>query len=81
MEDHLFIIEFDQSYTHLVFHGESISEVSEEVTGEEILQQLESVPLCSFGKTQKKRKWANIELSWTKSSIFFELPYWLELKL
>ena len=53
----------------------------EEVTGEEILQQLESVPLCSFGKTQKKRKRADIELSWTKSSIFFELPYWSKLKL
>ena len=27
MDDHLFIIGFDQSYTHWVFHGESILEL------------------------------------------------------
>ena len=31
MEDHLYIIGFDQSYTHWVFHRESISEVSNRV--------------------------------------------------
>ena len=59
-----------------IFDGKKEFRVApEEVTGEEILRELESVPLCSFGKTQKKRKWADIELSWRKRSIFFELPY------
>ena len=40
-----------------IFDGNKEFRVApEEVTGEEILQQLESIPLCSFGKTQKKRK-------------------------
>ncbi|XP_028053047.1 uncharacterized protein LOC114257487 [Camellia sinensis] len=54
-----------------------------ELSGEQILEQLDSGTFKPFGKhpTNKKRKRENPVLNWTKKSIFFELPYWKTLKL
>ena len=44
-----------------------------ELSGDQLLQQLMDVPLVKFGKdeTARKRKHAELELNWTKKSIFF----------
>ncbi|MBV8802557.1 MAG: DUF4218 domain-containing protein [Gammaproteobacteria bacterium] len=54
-----------------------------EMTGDDILSQLAKLPEMKFGKSlaKKKRKRGHEELNWTKKSIFFELPYWKELKI
>ena len=53
--------------------------------GVEILQQLDKVRAGRLEKhpnnVDRKRKRDSGELNWTKKSIFFELGYWLELKL
>ncbi|XP_042974567.1 uncharacterized protein LOC122306194 [Carya illinoinensis] len=52
------------------------------ITGHALLEQLNEVSDVQFGKsTSKKRKCLPNELNWTKRSIFFELPYWLDLGL
>ena len=54
-------------------------------TGADILQQLGRVREGRPGKhpdnVDRKRRRDACELNWTKKSIFFELPYWSELKL
>ncbi|XP_052171551.1 uncharacterized protein LOC127787533 [Diospyros lotus] len=52
-------------------------------SGSELLQQLEVLPDCKFGKhpNNKKRKRTPEELNWTRKPILFELPYWSKLKL
>jgi len=54
-----------------------------ELSGEEIVEQLEHVRANNFGKGRgkNKRKRAVPELNWTKRSIFFDLPYWSSCKL
>ncbi|XP_019175589.1 PREDICTED: uncharacterized protein LOC109170907 [Ipomoea nil] len=54
-----------------------------ELSGEEVLKQLESVSDTPFGKHPniRKRKRNPEELNWSKKSIFFKLPYWSKLKL
>ncbi|XP_059650294.1 uncharacterized protein LOC132296065 [Cornus florida] len=57
-----------------------------ELSGDEILEKLEQLDHIrdvNFEKVPniKKRKRTTIELNWTKTSIFFELPYWRLLKL
>ena len=53
------------------------------MTGDDILSQLAKLPEMKFGKSlaKKKRKRGHEEFNWTKKSIFFELPYWKELKI
>ncbi|XP_041001632.1 uncharacterized protein LOC121247331 [Juglans microcarpa x Juglans regia] len=51
------------------------------VEGEELLEQLRGVSHVQFGKSSLKRKRTPNQLNWTKKSIFFELPYWLDLGL
>ena len=48
-----------------------------ELSGDDILRQLESINDVKFGKGphNKKRKRTANELNWTKKSIFFQLPY------
>ena len=48
-----------------------------ELSGDQLLQQLINVPEVQFGNDEatRKRKRMKIELNWTKKSIFFELPY------
>ena len=54
-----------------------------ELSGDDILLQLEILNDVKFGKhpSSKKRKRSPNELNWTKKSIFFNLPYWHRLKL
>lgn len=56
--------------------------ICQNLSGIDLLQQLESVKDFKFGKhpSNKKRKQTSGELNWTKKSIFFELPYWETLK-
>jgi hypothetical protein len=44
-----------------------------ELSGDQLLQQLMDVPPVEFGKdeTTRKRKRSELELNWTKKSIFF----------
>jgi len=53
-----------------------------DLSGEDVLHQLESINV-TLGKhpNNKKRKRNPEELNWTKRSIFFQLPYWKNLKL
>ncbi|KAF5450521.1 hypothetical protein F2P56_030861 [Juglans regia] len=51
------------------------------VEGEVLLEQLREVTHFQFGKFGLKRKRTPNQLNWTKKSIFFELPYWLDLGL
>ncbi|KAL6533521.1 hypothetical protein OROMI_027633 [Orobanche minor] len=54
------------------------------LSGEDAVQQLSNVDQNKFGKVrrqQKKRKRDQVNLNWTKHSIFFKLPYWKSLKL
>ncbi|XP_042972802.1 uncharacterized protein LOC122304609 [Carya illinoinensis] len=53
----------------------------QQLSGEDILNQLQNIPDIDFGKSTKKRKRTTDELNWTKRSIFFQLPYWSTLKL
>ena len=52
-------------------------------TGDDILLQLEEVPICTPGKApnndDRKRKRGADELNWLKKNILFELPYWSKL--
>ncbi|XP_035545076.1 uncharacterized protein LOC109022087 [Juglans regia] len=48
---------------------------------EDILIQLQDIPNANFGKGIKKRKCTIDEFNWTKKSIFFQLPYWLTIKI
>ncbi|XP_026448702.1 uncharacterized protein LOC113348969 [Papaver somniferum] len=57
-----------------------------ELTGIQLLQQIEKLGDKScFGKhpdkRSKQRSRTKKELSWTKKSIFYELPYWSHLKI
>lgn len=47
-----------------------------EVMGEDALEQLWNIIPTEFSKGSRKRKRVVEELNWTKSSIFFQLPYW-----
>ncbi|XP_074379633.1 uncharacterized protein LOC141720881 isoform X1 [Apium graveolens] len=54
-------------------------------TGEDILKQLEEVPVRTTGKSpnnlsRKQKRGAN-DLNWSKRSILFDLPYWSNLLL
>ncbi|XP_042950023.1 uncharacterized protein LOC122282129 [Carya illinoinensis] len=49
--------------------------------GQALMEQLHEVSNLQFGKLLKKRKRTLNELNWTKKSIFFDLPYWLDLGL
>ncbi|XXG47862.1 hypothetical protein AAC387_Pa02g2430 [Persea americana] len=53
------------------------------LSGDEVFAQLERVQPNKFGKVSnnKKRKRTEMELNWTKKSIFFELSYCRALKL
>ncbi|XP_060961811.1 uncharacterized protein LOC133032017 [Cannabis sativa] len=50
------------------------------LTGDDILSQLDRIPLTLPGKHKQfggvKRKRSSEELNWSKKSIFFELEYW-----
>jgi len=53
-----------------------------ELFKDELFQQLTHVIGVQFGKgSGTKRKGTDVELNWTKKSIFFKLPYWSTLKL
>ncbi|KAK9045784.1 hypothetical protein V6N11_051692 [Hibiscus sabdariffa] len=54
-----------------------------DLSGIELLQQLNGLEENNFGKhpNKMKRKSTPEELNWTKKSIFFELPYWKTMKL
>jgi hypothetical protein len=56
-----------------------------DLSKDELLQQLMHVTGVQFEKqsgTKRKRiKRTDVELNWTKKSIFFRLPYWSTLKL
>ncbi|KAL6561779.1 hypothetical protein OROMI_017380 [Orobanche minor] len=53
-----------------------------ELSGDDVLLQLERLPERTPGKyCNKKRKRMAEELNWSKRSIFFDLPYWSKLKL
>ncbi|XP_035547475.1 uncharacterized protein LOC109010280 [Juglans regia] len=52
-----------------------------ELSGHDVLDQLNNVGDILFGKGGRKRKRRPDELNWTKTSIFFQLPYWSTLKL
>ncbi|KAF7149717.1 hypothetical protein RHSIM_Rhsim02G0149700 [Rhododendron simsii] len=53
-----------------------------DLTGEQILQQMNKGTYKPFGKhPSNKRKRGDPILNWTKKSIFFELPYWEKLLL
>ncbi|XP_042958047.1 uncharacterized protein LOC122293557 [Carya illinoinensis] len=49
--------------------------------GSDVLSQLLMLGDVQFGKSHRKRKRTIEELNWTKSSIFFKLPYWVTLRL
>ncbi|KAK1360625.1 hypothetical protein POM88_045099 [Heracleum sosnowskyi] len=53
--------------------------------GEDILKQLEEVPVRTTGKapnnSSRKRKRGANELNWSKRSVLFDLPYWSNLLL
>ncbi|XP_041011471.1 uncharacterized protein LOC121255261 [Juglans microcarpa x Juglans regia] len=51
------------------------------VAKDALLEQLNVVSHVQFGKSSVKRKRTPNQLNWTKKSIFFELPYWLDLGL
>ncbi|XXG84911.1 hypothetical protein AAC387_Pa11g0115 [Persea americana] len=51
------------------------------LSGDDVLEQLSHVGHVKFGKTQPKKRKRAEDLNWTKHSIFFELPYWRNLKL
>ncbi|XP_070004473.1 uncharacterized protein [Nicotiana sylvestris] len=50
------------------------------LTGDEALEQLQSLRNVTYGKGQK-RNVPNDAYNWRKKSIFFELPYWKTLML
>ncbi|XP_026416083.1 uncharacterized protein LOC113311461 [Papaver somniferum] len=56
-----------------------------ELTGDELLAQMENIVFCNPGKNpskqSKKRKRSIEERNWTKKSIFYELPYWKSHKI
>ncbi|XP_042960740.1 uncharacterized protein LOC122295688 [Carya illinoinensis] len=52
-----------------------------DIGGYDILTQLQMIEDVMFGKCRRKRKCTAEELNWTKSSIFFTLPYWSTLRL
>jgi hypothetical protein len=50
------------------------------LTGEEVVQQLDSIPHAPFGRSNKrKRPETNSWHNWRKKSVFFQLPYWKHL--
>ncbi|KAI0519847.1 hypothetical protein KFK09_007308 [Dendrobium nobile] len=53
------------------------------LSGDEILSEMDSLKDLKFGKhpSYKKRKRNLHESTWTKKSVFFELPYWRSLTL
>ena len=53
------------------------------LTVNELMQQLNRLPLMRHGKNYlgRKKKRGENELNWTKKRIFFELPYWTTLLL
>ncbi|XP_073103331.1 uncharacterized protein [Elaeis guineensis] len=52
------------------------------LTGDDVLDQLCKLKKVTFGKGQKrKRDDFNDVYNWRKKSIFFQLPYWKDLKL
>ncbi|XP_073117096.1 uncharacterized protein [Elaeis guineensis] len=52
------------------------------LTGDDMLDQLRKLKKVTFGKGQKrKRDDFNDVYNWRKKSIFFQLPYWKDLKL
>ncbi|XP_059650446.1 uncharacterized protein LOC132296251 [Cornus florida] len=69
---------------HKQFNGKSEDKgPPKQLTGDDILEQLNLIPEVSFGKgpNKKKRTREEFELNWTKKSIFFELPYWKTILL
>ncbi|XP_061358748.1 uncharacterized protein LOC133302941 [Gastrolobium bilobum] len=54
-----------------------------QLSGDDIVEQLQNFNQVQFGKFTRKRKRGEIQLpgNWRKKSIFFELPYWRYLKL
>ncbi|CAL1407367.1 unnamed protein product [Linum trigynum] len=67
--------EFDGNVDHQV--------APKEMSGDDILNQLESLPVLVPGKHpgNRKKKSTPEELNWTRKSILFDLPYWRKLKL
>ncbi|KAI5328353.1 hypothetical protein L3X38_027750 [Prunus dulcis] len=51
-----------------------------EWSGDEILEQLNRLDFAPFGKTVSRTR-PSTHLNWTHKPMFFELPYWLKLKL
>ncbi|CAK9158322.1 unnamed protein product [Ilex paraguariensis] len=51
------------------------------LSGDDVLEPLSHIETVKFGKTKPKKRKRDEQLSWTKSSIFFKLPYWKTLKL
>ncbi|KAI5314243.1 hypothetical protein L3X38_043419 [Prunus dulcis] len=48
--------------------------------GDEILEQLNRLDFALFGKTVSRTR-PSTHMNWTHKPMFFELPYWLKLKL
>ncbi|CAL9012897.1 unnamed protein product [Prunus brigantina] len=51
-----------------------------EWSGDEILEQLNRLDFAPFGKTVSRIR-PSTHMNWTHKPMFFELPYWLKLKL
>ncbi|XP_042967343.1 uncharacterized protein LOC122300620 [Carya illinoinensis] len=65
-----------------LFNGKEDHRLPPQVlSGSDILSQLYMLDDLQFGKSRRKRKRRADELNWTKSSIFFKLPYWSTLML
>ncbi|XP_042967497.1 uncharacterized protein LOC122300711 [Carya illinoinensis] len=65
-----------------IFNGkEDLHMPPMQLSGEDIMHQLNSIGHVDFGKGTKRRKRTPEELNWTKRSLLFDLPYWPALKL
>ncbi|XP_042964708.1 uncharacterized protein LOC122298930 [Carya illinoinensis] len=63
------------------FNGNTDHSTPCELSGHDLLNQLDNVGDVVFGKGVRKRKRRPDELNWTKTNIFFQLPYWSTLKI
>ncbi|XP_073101409.1 LOW QUALITY PROTEIN: uncharacterized protein [Elaeis guineensis] len=66
-----------------IFYGKcEYRDAPKVLTGDDVLDQLRKLKKVTFGKGQKrKRDDFNDVYNWRKKSIFFQLPYWKDLKL
>ena len=75
---------FWRTHYNQYFDGKSDRRLPpKELSGVEILEQLEVIKNVQLKKTSgtRKRKCTEAKLNWMKRSIFFKLPYWNQLLL